>query len=109
MGKKVPLEERLDKYIERIPESGCWIWIGSGVRYGKIKIDGKYISLHRLMYERKNGKTDQLVLHKCNVQACCNPDHLYAGSNSDNQFDRGINKGYGIRDEETGRFLPSAG
>jgi hypothetical protein len=28
------------------------------------------------------------VLHKCNVPLCCNPEHMYLGTDKDNSMDR---------------------
>lgn len=44
---------------------------------------------HRYSYELVHGPTDLLVLHKneCHNPLCVNPDHLYAGSYSDNNAD----------------------
>jgi len=35
----------------------------------------------------------QMVLHRCNNERCCNPNHLYIGNASDNMKDRGRSYG----------------
>lgn len=64
------------------PNSGCWMWIGclQGDGYGQLRVSGKAIYSHRLAYAAENGEHDAgLVLdHKCNNEACCNPEHLHA-------------------------------
>lgn len=39
------------------------------------------------------------VLHKCDVRHCCNPDHLFLGTNVENMHDRNQKRrqAYGIR------------
>ena len=70
----------------------CWNWIGkpSGDGYGQIRIQRKNIRSHRLSYELTYGSiSDGLwVLHKCDNRLCCNPSHLFLGTNKDNVDDR---------------------
>lgn len=75
---------------------GCWIWQGAKSHngYGLIseKKQGKTINyrVHRLMYEINTGeqlKNDELICHKCDNPACCNPDHLFKGSHDENMQD----------------------
>ncbi|MDL0133571.1 HNH endonuclease [Halobacterium salinarum] len=72
-------------------EEGCWIWTGSiwGNGYGQFSISGDSHQAHRISYRIYNGKIPpgDFVLHKCDVRACVNPDHLYTGSQSDNAQD----------------------
>lgn len=94
--KNQPLKKMttLDRFMIRIkvdPKTTCWTWVGavSSNGYGHININGKLISAHRLSWElfhnEKPGK--KFVLHKCDNPLCVNPDHLFLGTNSDNQRD----------------------
>lgn len=92
---RLTLPERMEKYIERIPESGCWIWIGSTQNkgYGAIRINHKTYQAHRVMWEIRNGKIpeDMCALHRCDIPSCVNPYHLFLGTQRDNVHDT-INK-----------------
>ena len=84
-----------DLYIEEnsIPEpnSGCWLWEGycNPDGYGQRKINGKSIRMHRLSFELYNGgiPANLHVLHRCDNPMCCNPEHLFLGTHSDNMKD----------------------
>jgi hypothetical protein len=102
------LEERFHEQYIRLPESGCWLWTGTGVRYGQIKKSGDPVPVgaHRVSWELHFGEIPDglCVLHKCDVTACVNPDHLFLGTKKDNAVDR-MNKGRGFRPigEKNGR------
>lgn len=70
----------------------CWIWLGKKNRdgYGEIMIDGKRRRLTRLVYEfYKNPLSEnKYVCHTCDIPACINPNHLWEGTNQENQIDR---------------------
>lgn len=69
----------------------CWPWTGNTIvtgGYGALKIEGKLLRAHRLMYELYKGPPgDLFVLHKCNNPLCCNPSHLYLGLQAENARD----------------------
>lgn len=71
-------------------ESECWIWQGAkhgeGRGYGKFKLGGRCTSAHKASHLLFNGPVPagMVVGHVCNNEACCNPNHLVAQSQSDN-------------------------
>jgi hypothetical protein len=71
---------------------GCWLWHGATRRggYGTCKAGGKLGVVSRLVYEAMVGPIpDGLhILHTCDTPACCNPEHLYPGTEKDNAHDR---------------------
>lgn len=81
--KQRPMEERFWEKVQKTPT--CWLWLGGhNGKYGKFWTGTKVVSAHRVAYEIKNGPTDLLVLHSCDVPLCVNPSHLFTGSQSDN-------------------------
>ena len=83
--------QRLEKYTSPEPNSGCWLWDGAAdpKGYGRIRINKRTRLTHRISYAEHRGPiADEVcVLHKCNVPACINPDHLYLGDRADNRRD----------------------
>lgn len=90
----------LHERSERIPESGCWIWLGAtnGTGYGVIGYRGRQILTHRLsLIANGTSVPDELcVLHRCDVRSCINPNHLFIGTNQDN-VDDAVKKGRNYR------------
>lgn len=91
-----PVKERLDALSVKIPECGCWVFIGSvnNKGYGQFfveKISGKAIHklAHRVSYEAYKGiiPNGMKLLHSCDNPSCINPDHLSLGSQMDNMTD----------------------
>lgn len=74
------------------PELGhCWLWQAGmrGRKYGQFFSNGKVYPAHRWIYITIHGPIadDIDVCHSCDVTECVNPDHLFAGSRSDNMQD----------------------
>jgi len=86
-----PWQDRLTKQAD-----GCWIFQGarSTDGYGQVRHDGRTERVHRLAWEAANGPipADMRVCHSCDVPACCNPAHLFLGTQQDNVTDM-IEKG----------------
>jgi CDGSH-type Zn-finger protein len=87
--------ERIINRIEKSP-NGCWVWKGKITPngYGQMKTDGKTEYVHRIMYEENVSPiTDGLcICHKCDNKPCCNPAHLFIGTQKENIADM-IRKG----------------
>lgn len=76
------LPERFEKFIERVPFSSCWFWIGAlkdEQGYGSFQL-GKRRSVraHVFAFTQARGPVPVgLELdHLCRVRCCVNPDHL---------------------------------
>jgi hypothetical protein len=90
---RVAIPEKISKNSVRVPESGCWLWIGSLTNngYGRMTFGAKTEFLsHRLSYEQKYGEipNGMLALHHCDVKCCVNPDHIFIGTQQDNMTDK---------------------
>lgn len=77
--------ERIERRVERIPFSGCWIFMGalntSG--YGWVGRGGRGDGVdraHRITYQHYRGEVPagKELDHLCRVRSCCNPFHLEA-------------------------------
>lgn len=75
-----PVEERFWDKVQPEPNTGCWLWLGSGTPYGYGMIGHRYkkIYAHRLSYEMNVGPmpSDRELDHLCRNRWCVNPDHL---------------------------------
>ena len=88
-----PVESRFWKFVTRGEnEDDCWRWSGSTLKnrgYGQIGINGKNDYAHRVSYRIHFGDILEglEVLHKCDNPPCCNPKHLFLGTQKDNMED----------------------
>lgn len=68
----------------------CWVWQASTYSngYGRIWVDGAVRLAHRVVWKLIHGYySDLLILHACDVRACCNPKHLREGTHVENTQD----------------------
>jgi len=107
------LPDRLERFIERIPESGCWIWTGAlvGMGYGKAcwVVDGqrKQGRAHRVVYEElcKPLRAEVCLLHRCDVACCVNPAHMRLGSQSENHAEMVAKRRHAFGERQGGSKL----
>src|ERR1035441_2613574 len=76
--------------------SGCWEWQRSKTQgYGETSYHGRKVKAHRLAAHFWLGfslSSKLFVCHHCDNPSCCNPKHLFIGTNTDNIRD-GMTKG----------------
>lgn len=88
-GPRLTAEQALERNVQRGPSDGCWEWRGrrnhSG--YGLIRVgDAKAVLVHRYAYQTWVGSIPAglYVCHHCDNPSCCNPAHLFLGTDLDN-------------------------
>lgn len=89
-----PAIDRVLAKVSPVPFSGCWIFTGATneAGYGIVGTGGRgqpNDRAHRITYRHFCGDIPDgmFVCHTCDVPSCCNPDHLFLGTNQDNVND----------------------
>lgn len=88
----VPVDDKLIEDFKSSVDTGapddCWPWrrARDSDGYGRFRRTGA----HRFALALATSKIPAGLnaLHKCNFRACCNPSHLYWGTQADNARDR---------------------
>lgn len=67
----------------------CIEWPGSkdSDGYGRYKLNGKTLRIHRVMFFGFHGYWPEVVRHACDNPSCINPSHLLGGTPQDNVND----------------------
>lgn len=85
------VETRFWPNVERGEDDACWEWRGSRQvnGYGCIRINNRGFRTHRIAWELTNGPIPKgmHICHACDNPPCCNPRHLFLGTQRDNMRD----------------------
>lgn len=70
----------------------CWLWIprtSPNKLHGEFRIESKNYTSHRIAYFLHYGidPGKLVVCHTCDCRKCCNPNHLFLGTQKDNMVD----------------------
>lgn len=97
--------QRIMDKIEVGSTDDCWEWQGgkNGRGYGQVRIGGRKGNVYyvtRLLWRLVHGTDpiNQLICHTCDNPACCNPAHLFLGTDADNMADK-VSKGRQARNK----------
>lgn len=84
-GPKTLIEQLRDKFLIG---DGCWEWTGAKTRggYGHLKVKGKNLRAHRVVYEWLVGPIPPgtELDHLCYNVGCVRPDHLQPVTHREN-------------------------
>lgn len=100
------------KLIDRTP-AGCWEWKGPLDRQGRGRVyptsSGRSMVAHRAVWIAARGPipSGMVLCHRCDNQTCCNPGHIFIGSQKRNMEDARM-KGRTNRGAKNGRSLLNA-
>lgn len=80
------ITERFWRFVDR--SSDCWLWTSTKIAagYGYFYVSGRHYRAHRFAYQLAYGEIapGMVIMHLCNTPSCVRPDHLKAGSQSEN-------------------------
>ena len=93
-------EVRFHNNFIPVTKTGCWMWTGYVMKggYGRMGFNGNIMLAQRFSWELHYGPIPEGmdVCHHCDTPPCVNPDHLFLGTQKDNNYDsveKGRNRG----------------
>ena len=88
------MAKRFWSKVDKSDLEGCWIWTAGCFKqgYGAFSLNGKAYYAHRVAYRLTQGSipTSLQVCHTCDNPPCCNPDHLFLGTQLTNMQDMAL-------------------
>ncbi len=91
MGNVISLADKIKAGVKRGEPDECWEWQKNRIKrgYGQLGHMGKALMAHRVAWEVAFGPIPEglQVCHSCDNPPCCNPAHLWLGTQADNNRD----------------------
>lgn len=88
---RISIETRFWSKVDMKGPDDCWEWQASKNErgYGRFYNEDRMFPAHLVAWELTNGPIHNgfHALHKCDNPPCCNPGHLFSGTQSDNMID----------------------
>lgn len=89
---RTQLEERF--WSKVVKGRSCWVWNGATASgYGRIKVGGKAMLAHRVIFLMRGINPGKVVMHTCDNPRCVNPDHLIPGVSQVENMEDAYKKG----------------
>ena len=96
MNRFIVKTRQIEKFWAKVDirdKDSCWNWLGalSSNGYGAVWTGASLVGAHKFSWcicNLESVPEGLYVCHKCDNKRCCNPDHLYLGTPSDNISDR---------------------
>lgn len=93
MDKDLKTRTRFWKKVDVKKDNECWEWTASKNKkgYGEFWLENKpHFHAHKVAWILTNGdiSDEMCVCHTCDNPSCCNPNHLFLGTNQDNVDDK---------------------
>lgn len=85
------IQQRFWEKVDIRGPDECWPWIAAVSKngYGAFGFEGRVDGAHRVSFILTNGPISSgiMICHSCDNTVCCNPRHLWPGTQSQNMID----------------------